>query len=303
MANWAVLAILGAASFGIVSIIDSHLLTRKMPGIRAYFLLVSPFQLVYSLVFLFLFPLPAGTDIGIIVIAVISVVIRVSALIIMMYTLLKEEVSQVVPIVYTYPVFVAIMAMPLLGETLDSLQWLAIIVVVIGAVAVSFRLSSTGSLSWRGRSLLLLLGASLLLALADITAKHVMNYIQPWNMFWINGLCISGMFILISLRRQVLQQIGGIKQVRTTMFLLALNVGVLGPVTMLMVLLALQAGPVSLVSTVMGGSRPVFVFIYAFILSRVFPGFIRWHADGRMLILRLVAIAMIAGGVAVIQLG
>lgn len=301
MANWASLALLSTALFGMVSIIDSHLITRRMPGIRAYLLVIASFHLVYSFVFFSLFPLPAGTGILPVIVAVASGILRTSSIIITFYILKKEEVSQVIPVVHTYPVFVVIMAVPLLGETLSSLDYLAIVMVVVGAIAVSFRQSSSGSIVWRGKSMLLLFGSSLLLAMADITSKYAMGYISPWSMYWVSGFCICGIFILASLRPNTIRQLSSMKRKGSTMAWLVLN-EILAPITILLMFLALEAGPVSLVSTVLGGVRPVFVFIFAFILSRILPRFIEWHADGGMLALRLIAIAMIAGGVAIIQL-
>jgi len=301
VANWASLAILSTALFGMVSIIDSHLITRRMPGIRAYLLVIGSFHLVYSFVFLSLFPLPAEIGTLPVIVAIASGILRTSSIIITFYILKKEEVSQVIPVVHTYPVFVVIMAVPLLGEMLSSLDYLAIVMVVVGAIAVSFRQSPSGSIVWRGKSLLLLFGSSLLLAMADITSKYAMGYISPWSMFWVSGFCICGIFILASLRPNTLRQLSSMKQKGSTMAWLVSN-EILAPVTILLMFLALEAGPVSLVSTILGGVRPVFVFLFAFILSRILPRFIEWHADGGMLALRLIAVAMIAGGVAIIQL-
>jgi hypothetical protein len=58
---------------------------------------------------------------------------------------------------------------------------------------------------------------------------------------------------------------------------------------------------VSLVSTVVS-SRPIFVVIFALILSRVSPMFLQWQPGKAMLVLRLIAITMIVGGIAIIYL-
>jgi hypothetical protein len=58
---------------------------------------------------------------------------------------------------------------------------------------------------------------------------------------------------------------------------------------------------VSLVSTI-ASSRPIFVVIYALILSRTSPMFLEWQSGKGMLALRLIAIAMIVSGIAIIYL-
>jgi uncharacterized membrane protein len=64
---------------------------------------------------------------------------------------------------------------------------------------------------------------------------------------------------------------------------------------------AMEMGPISLVSTI-ASSRPVFVVIYAIILSRTYPAFLKWQTSKRILALRLIAIAMIVGGIVIIYI-
>lgn len=299
--NWVSIALLSTAIFGIVNIIDSHLLNKRLPSLRSFLLPVGIIHLIYGGVLFFLFPLPDNINAWQILVAITSSLLRTGAILIMLYTLKKEEVSRVVPLVYTYPIFVAIMAVPLLGETLYYLEWLAIFMVVAGAVLVSFRRSSYGSIIWRGKSLLLLFGSSLLLALADITGKYALGYVSPWNMFWLSAFCMAGIFIMVSMRTHILRQLRNIKRRNSTIALFLCN-EILAPVAILLMFLALEMGLVSLVSTIIGSGRPVFVFAFAFLLSRFLPKFIEWHADKRMLVFRFIAIAMIVGGVIIIQI-
>ena len=58
-------------------------------------------------------------------------------------------------------------------------------------------------------------------------------------------------------------------------------------------------GPMALSS---GFWDPIFVFTYALVLGRALPTFLEWRPTRGILVLRLVAIAMIVGGIAIIQL-
>jgi len=298
--NWASTAILAAVVLGVVNIIDSHLLSRRMPGLRAFLLLVSIPHLIYALVLFYLFPLPEGISLWVVLVALVSGTFRTAGVLIMLYSLKREEVSRVIPVVYAYPIFVAIMAVPLLGETLNSLQWLAIIIVVAGAITVSAEKSPSGSATWLSKSVFLLFGSSLLLAMSDIGSKYVLAYISFWNMFSLTAFCMSGVFLLVSLRPQVLSQLINMKRRGSSIALLAFN-ETLAPIAIVLSFWALQRGPVSLVATITG-SRPMFVVIFALILSRVFPGFLAGSASTGMVVLRLIATAMIVGGVAIIYL-
>jgi len=162
--SWVNIALLSTAVFGAVNILDSHLLSKRMPSLRAFILPVGIFHLVYSLVLFCLFPLPQDISTRILAVAVASGILRTASVTIMLYTLKREEVSRVIPIVYTYPIFVAIMAVPLLGESLHYLEWLAIIIVVAGAVILSSRQNQSGSTNQLSKSFFLLFGSSLFLA-------------------------------------------------------------------------------------------------------------------------------------------
>ena len=210
--NWASIALLSAAIFGIVNIIDSHLVSKRFQGLRAFLLPVGIVYLVYGCVFFWLFPLPDGVSSWQISVALVSNLLRTASIIIMLYILKSEEVSQVIPVVYTYPILVAIMAVPILGERLYYLDWVAIILVIAGALLVSYKKSSHGSIDLSTRPLILLFSSSLLLALADITGKYALGYLSPQNMFWLGAFCMSGVFIAVSLRPHVLKQLSDMKQ-------------------------------------------------------------------------------------------
>jgi len=219
--DWISIAVLAAAALGLVNILDSHLISRRMPSLRAFLLPVGLIVLVPGLVFFYLFPLPEEVGAWPLIVALASAILRVASVTILFYTLKREEVSRAVPVVSTYPIFVAIMAIPLLGETLDYLHWIAIIVVVAGAVMVSVK-RSPGSANWLGSTFLLLFGASLLMAMADVASKYALAYISFWNMYWISALSIAAIFLLISLRPHVIRELGNIKQPGSTMALFAL---------------------------------------------------------------------------------
>ena len=218
----------------------------------------------------------------------------------MLYTFKKEEVSRVIPIVYTYPLFVAIMAVPLLGESLRHLEWLAIVIVVAGAVIASFRQSASGPTTWRGKTFLLLLGAALLLAMADITSKHVLASISFWNLFCINAFCMSIPWLLLSTRRHIFRQLMNMKQRNSSLAIIAFN-ELLSPLAIVLSLWSIERGPVSLVSTIVS-SRPIFVLIYALILSRALPTFLEWQPGRRMMAYRIIATTMVVSGIVIIHL-
>ncbi|MFC1935102.1 EamA family transporter, partial [Chloroflexota bacterium] len=240
--TWITAALLGTASFSMVNIIDSHLLAKRLPGVRTLLLPAGIIHLIYGSISFYIFPLPEGIQLWPIVTMVASSMFRSAAVFIILYNLKREEVSRVIPIVYTYPVFVAIMAMPLLGEILTYLHWLAIIIVVAGAVVISLERSPYSFSLRAGKPFLLLFVASLLLAVADITGKYALGYISSWNGFSISIICIAGMSLLFSLRPHVIKELRDMKQRNTALVLVTIN-ETIAPVAMAFTIWATKHGP------------------------------------------------------------
>jgi len=166
-----------------------------MPSLGAYLLPVGIIHLIFGLALITIFPLPEGIGAWPLEVAVASGILRAVAVTILLYTLTREEVSRVIPVVHTYPIFVAISAVVLLGESLVYLQWLAIVIVVAGAVMVSLRQSPTDTSTWLGQSFGLLFASSLLMAGGDVAAKYALNYfLLEYVFYW----CILYVFAFLS---------------------------------------------------------------------------------------------------------
>jgi len=297
--GWMHAALLSAAIMAVVNILDSHLVSKRFPGIRTFMLLVGIIHLVYGLVLALFEPIPAGVEPAYVWWAVFSSVVRTGAIIILLDALHHGEVSTVIPLVYTYPVFVAVIAFIFLGERLAWQQWLAIAIVVLGAVLISMRRGPTRLQIGRPRAALVVL-CSPLFAIADVSGKVALEQISFWHLFWIGAVAMGSVFLALSLRRSVVQGIIALPRRGRALGVLGLN-EVIAPVGIVVSYWALQHGPVSLVSTLVG-TRPLFVLLCALVLSRLAPGFLFWSGGRRLVLMRIVATLFIVAGVALIEL-
>ena len=298
--TWITAALVVAAALGLVNIIDSHLITKRMPTLWAYLLPVSIIHIVYGLIFLNLYHLPSGVPAFPWFVAIAAAVTRTIAVLLMLYAMRTEEVSRVIPVVNTYPVFVAILAVPVLGEALNYLQWLAILMTVTGAVLISMRWQGQGRGTRLRKTVILLLASSLLFGVSNTATKYALDYFTFWNMYSISDLCYGTAFFLISARPSFLRELRDMKERGTALKLVAFNETLtLGGY--ILTFWAISRGPVALVSTIMG-TRPCFVFLYALALSRAFPWLLDERLSRRIIIMKIVSIALIVGGVAIINL-
>jgi drug/metabolite transporter (DMT)-like permease len=297
--TWITASLVVAAVGGLANIIDSHLITKRMPSFRAYLLPASTLHIVYGLIFLNLYPLPSGVPAFPWSIAAVAVVTRTIAILLMLYAMRTEEVSRVIPVANTYPVFVAILAVPVLGEALNYLQWLAICITVAGAVLISIRWRGQGQGARLRQTFILLLASSILFGVANTATKYALDYLSFWNMYSISDLCYGAVFLLLSARPGVLRELRDMSKKGTAMKLIAFN----ETMTMggyILSFWAMERGPVSLVSTIMG-IRPCFVFLYALALSRTLPWVLQERLGKGIIAVKIISIALIVGGVAIIN--
>jgi drug/metabolite transporter (DMT)-like permease len=262
--EWVGTAILSALILGFVNTVDSHLIAKRLPSFRAYLLPVGAMMLLLSLVMVLIFPFRAGVGVWPWVAAITAGILRSTAIIIMLYAMRREEVSQVIPIVNTYPIFVAIIAMPILGEMLDFQQWLAIVIVVTGVVLVSLKKGPGTGLTSMGRMALTLVGSSMIMAVADVAAKYSLDYFSSWNLYCFTHFSLSAMLLLMGLRPSVLSELHRCRTRNSSLIIIFVN-EIIGVAGVVLFYLAMQSGPVSLVSTIFS-SRPLFVLLFAVII-------------------------------------
>ena len=121
--TWIPIAISAAAITAVVSIIDSHLITKRFPSLAAFLAPIGILHFVVGLVVIAINPLPEGTGAGVVAVAFASGIVRVTGALLMLRTMRSEEVSRITLVVNTFPIFVVILAVPVLGEVLG---WVAV---------------------------------------------------------------------------------------------------------------------------------------------------------------------------------
>lgn len=140
--SWVGFAILSAALSSIVSIFDSHLLSRRLSNLNTYLLPLGIFHGTVALVVLVFQPIATNAPFLHYMAAFGSGVLSGFGSILMLNTVRKGEISRIIPVVNTSPILVALMAVPLLGEMLNYRDWLGILLTVAGAILISLQKGS-----------------------------------------------------------------------------------------------------------------------------------------------------------------
>ena len=147
MELWILAALANPLIFSIVTLIDKRVLSGFDLALPSFNLFVGGSQGLFGLTFILL-NLPAGVELDVIARAWSIGVIQGFSLIFMFWMLKREDPSRVIPAMQTTPIYVALLAWIIFGESLGTLEWVAVLLAVTGSVLASVRV---GSLSPNGR--------------------------------------------------------------------------------------------------------------------------------------------------------
>jgi drug/metabolite transporter (DMT)-like permease len=297
---WFVAALLVSIVSTIGTIIDSHLLSKKLPSLSSYLIPMSITQLTVACLMLVVFPLHNSGSFMRILVAFGSAILNAYSILIVLNTLRKSEVSRVIPIVSVSPIFIALLSIPLLGEKLGYWQWLAIVMTVIGAVLISLQRTHGERKTRLHKSLFILLLAALISAVCSIGYKYALETMSVWNMYSLSGICIAVFILTYAIRKENLLELKNLPQRNQKIGLVVGNICI-GIVGTILLFVAVRNGPVALVNAILN-VRPAFVFLLSLVLSRFFPDFIMERPDRSTVFLKFIAVMLMTGGVIIISL-
>ena len=294
------IALLSASTFGMVTVLDKRLASRNMPSLPAFYMGVVISLISYGIIAFLITGIPGNISGSNFFASAISGVCWGGALAMMFWGYKLEEASRASAIIHTFPVFVAVLAVIFLGETLIITQWVAILIVVAGAFTISVWGSEGGQIIRVNRALPILLGASLFTALAMLSGKYALEELPVWFVYSIRNFGMGLVFLFLWRPGSFRVLFGALRNWQTFLLLFLAEFS-LAPLAVLLNVTAISLGPVSLVSTITG-TRPIFVFIFGTLLSTSRFKLLEEPLDSKTLTVKFVSIAMIVIGIGVLTL-
>ncbi len=292
---WISLALVNAAAYACIAVIDKRLIDKYMPSMSTYYVCIGTAVLLYGFVFLAVGGLPDGAHADRVLVAGASGLAWGFALALLFLGYKLQEVSRASAMVTTFPVFVALFAMVFLGEKLVPLQWAAIGVVVLGAALISITGSANTGRTKLIKILPVLLGASLMIAVGHTTAKYALEELSVAFVSSFHFLGVAAV-LLFFWRRKTISQLRQMLGHREALLLLLLVEGVLTPIALISLIFATKLGPVSLVAT-LASTQPIFVFAFSAVLSMPGLRLMNESLNRGTLAVKLISVAMILAGI------
>ena len=222
----------------------------------------------------------------------------------LMLVLYSNEVSRSIPVFLSYPIFTAIYAFFFLGEGLGAVEWTAVVVVVAGAVLISFRPGRTSIRSiLLGRAFVLLMLGSAIHGSAHIFGKVAVDELPVLFTHALRSLGLGGVFLAFNLRSGSVDDVRTFVRTRSpALRFVAVNELVIATVGLLLLLWALALGPAALV-TALSGARAFFLVVYSTALALVWKGALGEVTTPGVIAVKLLSTGLIVAGVAAIALG
>jgi drug/metabolite transporter (DMT)-like permease len=300
--EWIFLAIFSAALFGLITALEKRLIDHHLPNLGVYYASIS-FSLLIPAVIVFLATggVPDEATNSSMGWAALSGGVWGVGLAMVFWGYKLEEASRASAIVHTFPVFVAIVAVLWLDETLIPGQWAAIIVIVLGAFVISIRMSDGRGILKFSRAFPILIFASLLTALSHVFAKEAMNNdLTVWMTYALRAGAMAVAFAVIAKPKAFIEMFVVLRNWRTLALMLIADF-LLAPVASISLTRATGLGAISLVAA-LAATRPFFVFMVSSFFSIERIQLLREPLQRDTLALKLVALAMIVGGIATLSL-
>jgi transporter family protein len=292
--EWFVFALIAPILWAVNNVVDKILLTKKFKNPFTYQIWTAIFDGLAAILLLIFLPISfsyPGFLLGIII-----GIINVVSLLVYNKAMLVEEASRVVPMSYLDALFVLPMSYIFFGEVLDSHRYFGILLLIAGAMLISYKSRIKGKYIFSPAIKMVLIIAVAWAYLA-ILEKYALGFIDPLSlMIWIFvGFLIGApcSFILPKTRKNFSTII---KKIDRSVFMLTVIGLIFAYIAFSSFLIALSLGSPSLVVGV-ATIQPLITFFYTTTLSRFAPKYIKEEIDKRTIFFKLISICLIFIGV------
>ena len=299
--SWPVIALSSAAIAGIVHILEKTALFRYIHSPLTLPFLIGLTQLSVGTVLTLALPWPGTPNLYPIGWALLSGALHGLGGLILLRVLFSQEVSRVIPVFLTFPIFAALIAVIFLDERLSLFNWVAILATVAGAILLSVRHDQKYRGLFLHPSFYVLIVGSAITAGGHVTGKIALDDLSVLNAHGLRALGAACMILLASLRPVAVQEVRDLLRQRSPAIAIVGLDQILVSIVLLLILWALSLGPVSLVTAV-SSTRALFVLFYSTALALRFRGFLGEQVSVGAVAVKVVSTALIVGGVATITL-
>jgi drug/metabolite transporter (DMT)-like permease len=234
------------------------------------------------------------TSVGLIALTLAITMMFELAVILYNMAILREEASRVATLVYIGPLFVLPLAAVFLGEVLTFGKYLGVLLLVAGAITVSYK--RTARKAGFSSALWLMLLFTIVWSVYEVASKYILTGMDFWSFtfWWLVGSVLTGclMSAVPDMRHRFTSSV---KKVGCRALAIRTAVVASWHVSLLSMFFAISAGPVSLVAAI-PSVQPLFVLAFALFLTRFAPQIMREKFDRATAAVKLAAVLLVVAG-------
>lgn len=290
--NWIILVLIATVIWSISGIINKFCRVRYIESSLGYLIFIAPVSFFAIILLLFepftLLPLREA------LFALLTGAAITLGYYLYLEAIHKEEISKVYILFGTTPLFVLVLATIFLKEVLTIHQYMAFVLIFIGSTLVSFKKVEEKIKLTSGA--LLILVSSLAFSVQDVIFKYISEINLTTMMLYREGGYLASilLILLISAKaRKYTKKV--IKDLSLKQTALVYSAEILGMTGVFLVYLAIQRGPVSLV-TVTQGFETIFIFILTILISLFLPKILKEEINIKTITIKTVSIVLMLGG-------
>ena len=299
--SWIAITLLSAVVLGLVGVLDKAFIHHYARSLRTLPFLIGVSHIPIAAVFAAISPLD-GLTLGATAWGLAAGLFGGLSAVIFFRVMARREVSRIIPVVQTFPIFVAPAAVLFLGESLRPQDWAAIVVTVAGAVLMSVRQDARGRGFAIDSSFYQLLGASLLMAGMNLAAKQALDTLPVLLVHAFRSLGVAVVLLAFTAQAEpVIELREMIRDRSPALAVFGVNEFIVVNTGMVLNLWATSLGPVSLV-TALSASTSLFLLLYSTLLGLRFRGMLGEQVNPRAVTVKAMATILIVAGIAMISL-
>lgn len=297
--SWFFIALIAPFLWAIVNHTDKYLLSRyfKRGGVGALMIFSTLSSLIVLLVAFFMSPDLFHISFSGVSTLIVAGLFYSVGVFFYLVALQDEEATIVVPFFQLIPVFGYFLGYLFLGEGLTGIQIAAGALIIVGAVLLSLDLGKEAEPRFKMKTAIMMAAASFVLALYGVLFKVVALDAGFWvSTFWEHiGLLIFGLFLFAFVASYRKEFVSLFKNNSVGIFSLNMGSEIFSLTGNIVTAYATLLAPVALVFLV-SSYQPFFVLILGVCLTLLFPKVVHESLAPRVLIQKIIAIAIIFVG-------
>lgn len=290
---WVFAAILALALYAITNVIDKILREKYVKsniGLSLIFI-IKNFWFVFLLPFVKIKAMP---PFDVLLLALLGL-LWICVVYPFIASLSIEEVSRVVPVWNTYPLFALFLSYIFLNEVLPKTYYLSFILLFSGGILVSTHFEDIKKIRI-SKSFYLMLLSSISFSFYIVTLKYLLLKYDFWTIFVLAGISASILAAIPLIFEKPRKEVwAGIKSLKGNAIVLFITTSIVGYSATLFYNYAFLLGPVAIVAA-LDGFQSLFLFFYIIVLSLFFPKFFKEETSKSAIITKFVAILIMILG-------